>query len=193
MARQSKRNRTTKETSISLELNLDGNRNISIATQIPFFDHMLTLLAFHAGFDLSISAVGDLQVDDHHTVEDVGILLGEAVLESLGNKKGIQRYGLCYLPMDEALARAVIDLSNRPFLHYQASFERTSIGGLSLENVIEFMRAFAMESRMSLHIEVLYGSNDHHKVESLFKALGRALREAVFVQGNDVNSTKGVL
>jgi imidazoleglycerol-phosphate dehydratase len=193
MARQSKRERITKETSIRLKLDLDGNRNISISTQIPFFDHMLTLFAFHAGLDLSIEAMGDLLVDDHHTVEDVGILLGEAIREALGNKKGINRYGLCYLPMDEALARAVIDISNRPFLHYKATFERTSIGGLSLENVNEFMRAFAMESRISLHIEVLYGCNDHHKVESLFKALGRALRDAVFIQGEDVNSTKGVL
>ncbi len=193
MSRISKRNRITKETNIQLELNLEGNRKIDINTGIPFFDHMLTLFAFHASFDLSIQAQGDVSVDDHHTVEDVGIVLGEAVLEALGDKKGINRYGLSYLPMDEALSRAVIDISNRPFLHYQASFERQSIGGLSLENVIEFMRAFAVEARLSLHIETLYGDNDHHKVESLFKALGRSLREAVSIVGNDVNSTKGVL
>jgi len=183
----------TKETRIELELNLDGKRDISVSTEIPFFDHMLTLLAFHAGFDLNLNAKGDVSVDDHHTVEDVGIVLGEAILEALGDKRGINRYGLCYLPMDEALSRAVIDISNRPYLHYQATFDRQSIGGLSLENVLEFMRAFAMESRISLHIETLYGNNDHHKVESLFKALGRALREAVSVVGNDISSTKGVL
>jgi imidazoleglycerol-phosphate dehydratase len=193
VARLSKRTRVTKETSIELELNLDGKRDIFVSTEIPFFDHMLTLLAFHAGFDLKLIAKGDVSVDDHHTVEDVGIVLGEAILEALGDKKGINRYGLCYLPMDEALSRAVIDISNRPYLHYRSSFDRQSIGGLSLENVLEFMRAIAMESRISLHIETLYGNNDHHKVESLFKALGRALREAVSVVGNDVSSTKGVL
>jgi imidazoleglycerol-phosphate dehydratase len=193
MARIATKERTTKETAIQLELNLDGNRTISVATQIPFFDHMLTLLAFHAGFDLSLIATGDVAVDDHHTVEDVGILLGQALLEALGDKRGINRYGLSYLPMDETLARAVVDLSNRPYLYYVASFQRIAIGGLSLENVKEFMRAFSTEARLNLHIEVLYGDNDHHKVEALFKALGRALREAVSITGDAINSTKGVL
>jgi imidazoleglycerol-phosphate dehydratase len=193
MARIATKERTTKETAIQLELNLDGNRTISVATQIPFFDHMLTLFAFHAGFDLSLIATGDVAVDDHHTVEDVGILLGQALLEALGDKRGINRYGLSYLPMDETLARSVVDLSNRPYLYYVASFQRIAIGGLSLENVKEFMRAFSTEARLNLHIEVLYGDNDHHKVEALFKALGRALREAVSITGDAINSTKGVL
>jgi imidazoleglycerol-phosphate dehydratase len=193
MNRTINKNRKTSETEIDLKLNLDGTRSIFIETQIPFFDHMLTLFAFHAGFDLSISAKGDIPVDDHHTVEDVGIILGQAIKEALGDKVGINRYGLSYLPMDESLARSVIDISNRPFLHYKATFNRLSIGGLSLENVKEFLYAFAMEARISLHIESLYGDNDHHKVESLFKALGRSLKEAVMLQGDFINSTKGVL
>jgi imidazoleglycerol-phosphate dehydratase len=193
MARTSSKLRNTLETTIELELNLDGSRTIDVSTQVPFFDHMLTLLAFHAGFDLRIKAVGDVFVDDHHTVEDVGILLGQAFLEALGDKRGIKRYGLSYLPMDETLSRCVIDISNRPFLHYVASYNRISIGGLSLENVQEFMKSFTTEARLSMHIEVLYGENDHHKVESLFKALGRALYEAKSILGDYVNSTKGIL
>lgn len=187
------KSRTTKETDIKLKLNLDGTREISVETRIPFFDHMLTLFAFHAGFDLELIVNGDIEVDDHHTVEDVGIILGQALKEALGDKIGINRYGLSYLPMDEALARSVIDISNRPFLHYKATFNRLSIGGLSLENVKEFLYAFAIEARLTLHIETLYGNNDHHKVESLFKALGRSLKEACMIQGNFINSTKGVL
>ena len=185
--------RDTKETKIKLSLNLDGNRNIKINSGIPFFDHMLTLFAFHAGFDLDVYCDGDLSVDDHHTVEDIGIVLGEAVKEALGDKLGINRYGLMYLPMDEALSRTVIDISNRPFLYYKASYERVSIGLLSLENVKEFFRAFSSEARVSLHIETLYGDNDHHKVESIFKGFGRALSEATRITSTDISSTKGVL
>ena len=185
--------RNTKETQIKLSLNLDGNKNILMDTKIPFFDHMLTLFAFHAGFDLEIICNGDIGVDDHHTVEDVGIVLGEAVKEALGDKLGINRYGMMYLPMDEALSRTVIDISNRPFLFYKATYERISIGSLSLENVKEFFRAFSSEARVSLHIETLYGDNDHHKVESIFKGFGRALKEATRIIGSDVSSTKGVL
>lgn len=193
MRRISNKERKTNETDIKISLNLDGERHINVQTNIPFFDHMLTLFAFHAGFDLTLIANGDIAVDDHHTVEDAGIILGQAILEALGDKKGIYRYGLSYLPMDEALARSVIDLSNRPFLHYKANFKRLNIGGLSLENVKEFLYALTMEARMSLHIESLYGDNDHHIVESLFKALGRSLKEAVTRQGDFINSTKGVL
>ncbi|MDO9629833.1 MAG: imidazoleglycerol-phosphate dehydratase HisB [Acholeplasmataceae bacterium] len=185
--------RNTLETKIKMSLNLDGNKIINVNTGVPFFDHMLTLFAFHAGFDLDLYCDGDLSVDDHHSVEDVGIVLGEAVKEALGDKLGINRYGMMYLPMDEALSRAVIDISNRPFLFYKATFERVSIGLLSLENVKEFFRAFTSEARVSLHIETLYGDNDHHKVESIFKGFGRALKEATRVISNDVSSTKGVL
>ena len=185
--------RDTKETKIKLSLNLDGNRKININTGVPFFDHMLTLFAFHASIDLDVFCDGDLSTDDHHTVEDVGIVLGEAVKKALGDKKGINRYAMMYLPMDEALSRAVIDISNRPFLFYKATYNRLSIGLLSLENVKEFFRAFVSESRVTLHIEALYGDNDHHKVESLFKAFGRALCEATRIVSDDISSTKGVL
>jgi imidazoleglycerol-phosphate dehydratase len=185
--------RDTKETKIKLYINLDGTKKIRINTGVPFFDHMLTLFAFHASFDLDIFCDGDLSTDDHHTVEDVGIVLGEAVKEALGDKKGINRYGMMYLPMDEALSRAVIDISNRPFLFYKANYNRLSIGLLSLENVKEFFRAFISEARVTLHIETLYGDNDHHKVESLFKAFGRALKEATRIISDDISSTKGVL
>ncbi|MBU1143120.1 MAG: imidazoleglycerol-phosphate dehydratase HisB [Firmicutes bacterium] len=185
--------RNTKETKIKLSLNLDGTKNIDINSGVPFFDHMLTLFAFHAGFDLDIYCDGDLSVDDHHTIEDIGIVLGEAVKNALGDKLGIQRYGLMYLPMDEALSRVVIDISNRPFLHYKATYQRISIGLLSLENVKEFFRAFSSEARINLHIETLYGDNDHHKVESIFKGFGRALFEATRITSTDISSTKGVL
>jgi imidazoleglycerol-phosphate dehydratase len=185
--------RKTKETDITLELNIDGNRQVDIKTGIPFFDHMLTLFGFHAGFDLKIETHGDLEVDDHHTVEDVGIALGQAFYQAIGQMKGINRYGMMYLPMDEALARAVIDISNRPYLYYKASYQRIEIGGLSLENVLEFFRAFVNESRMNLHLEVLYGENDHHKVEAIFKACARAIKEASTIVSQDILSTKGVL
>lgn len=185
--------RNTKETKIKLSLNLDGTKNININSGVAFFDHMLTLFAFHAGFDLDIYCDGDLSVDDHHTIEDIGIVLGEAVKNALGDKLGIQRYGLMYLPMDEALSRVVIDISNRPFLHYKAIYQRISIGLLSLENVKEFFRAFSSEARINLHIETLYGDNDHHKVESIFKGFGRALFEATRITSTDISSTKGVL
>ncbi len=193
MARFAQKSRTTKETSVQVKLQLEGNRDIQINTQVPFFDHMLTLLAFHAGFDLTIQAMGDTLVDDHHTVEDVGIVFGQAFLEALGDKVGLNRYGVSYLPMDEVLSRCVIDISNRPYLSYKTTYKRNSIGGLSLENVQEFMKSFAMEARITLHLETLYGDNDHHKVESLFKALGRALKEAIRVDGTTISSTKGSL
>jgi len=185
--------RNTKETQILLSLNLDGQKNININSGIPFLDHMLTLFAFHGNFDLDICCTGDVIVDDHHTVEDIGIALGLAFLEALGDKVGISRYGMMYLPMDETLSRTVIDISNRPFLFYKSTYERNSIGSLSLENVKEFFRAFSTEARITLHIEVLYGDNDHHKVESIFKGFGRALKEATRITSDSISSTKGVL
>lgn len=191
--RQSKVSRVTKETDIELELNLDGKRQSSIETGIPFFDHMLTLFSFHSGFDLNIKACGDLEVDDHHTVEDVGILLGIAFKEAIGNYQGIERYASVYLPMDESLSRVVLDVSNRPYLVFNASFKQDKVGTLSTENVYEFFKALVQESRINLHIELLYGQNDHHKIESIFKGFGRALKNAVKITSTDVPSTKGLL
>jgi imidazoleglycerol-phosphate dehydratase len=186
-------NRKTNETDIKLKLNLDGNRKIYIQTGIPFFDHMLTLFAFHGSFDLDIRAIGDIDVDDHHTVEDVGLALGQALYQALGDRKGINRYGLMYLPMDEALSRVVIDISNRPFLVFKAVFNRDKVGTMDTQNVCEFFKSFVNESRMNLHIETLYGDNEHHKIESMFKGFGRALKEAVQIINQDISSTKGVL
>ncbi len=185
--------RKTKETDVTISINLDGTKNITVDTGVPFFDHMLTLFAFHGNFDLSLIAKGDVWVDDHHTVEDCGIVLGQAINESLGDKKGIERYSSVYLPMDEALVRVVIDISNRPMLIFKGEFKRESIGGLSLENVKEFLKAFTTEARITLHIEILDGINDHHKVEAIFKGLGRALKLAVKETSDELPSTKGVL
>jgi imidazoleglycerol-phosphate dehydratase len=185
--------RNTKETQIELTLNLDGNKQIDIQTGIPFFDHMLTLFAFHGGLDLKVLAKGDLEVDDHHTVEDVGLALGQAILQALGDKKGIERYGMMYLPMDEALSRVVLDLSNRPYLVFKVTFNRDKVGTMDTQNVFEFFKSVSNEAKMNLHMEVLYGDNEHHKIESLFKAFGRALKMAVKITSNEVSSTKGVL
>ena len=191
--RQTTLTRKTKETDISLFINLDGSKKIEVNTGVPFFDHMLTLFAFHGNFDLTLNAMGDIPVDDHHTVEDCGIVLGQALAQSLIDKKGIERYSSVYLPMDEALIRVVIDISNRPMLVFKGAYNRESIGGLSLENVREFLKAFVFEARITLHIEILDGLNDHHKVEAIFKGLGRALKMAVKQTSNDLPSTKGVL
>jgi imidazoleglycerol-phosphate dehydratase len=185
--------RITNETNINLTLNLDGNKNINVDTGIQFFDHMLTLFSFHAGFDLSIAAKGDLGVDDHHTVEDVGLALGQALIAALKDKKGINRYGLSYVPMDESLSRVVIDLSNRPTLVFKANFKRENVGNFSTENVYEFLKSFVNEAKINLHVENLYGENTHHQIESIFKALGRALKESVLITSSDLLSTKGVL
>lgn len=185
--------RKTNETDIYVRLNLDGTKNIKIETGIPFFDHMLTLFAFHGSFDLDIKAIGDIDVDDHHTLEDVGLALGQAIYQALGERIGINRYGLMYLPMDEALSRVVIDMSNRPFLVFKAIFYREKVGTMDTQNVYEFFKSVVNESRMNLHIETLYGDNEHHKIESIFKGFGRALKEAVQIIHNDVSSTKGVL
>lgn len=194
MSRYSKIDRNTKETNITLELELDGEGNSEIDTGVGFFDHMLTLFAFHGKMDLNIKAKGDLNVCDHHTVEDVGIALGEAFKKSIGDKKGINRYGTFYIPMDETLALASIDISNRPYLVFDCDFKREKVGEMATEMVGEFFRAFAFNAGVTLHLKVIYGENDHHKIEALFKALGRAIKEAKLINPeNGLPSTKGKL
>ena len=190
--RQATIQRTTKETDISLVLCLDGGE-VNVSTGIGFFDHMLTALAFYAGFGMDLSALGDLHVDSHHTVEDVGIVLGQGVREALGDKKGIRRYGTAFVPMDEALCRTVLDCSNRPFLIFHAPMPQPVIGGYDSCLTMEFMRAFAMNGGITLHQRCEYGENVHHITEALFKSLGLALKEAVQVEGESIISTKGVL
>jgi len=185
--------RTTNETSITLEINLDGSGNSDISTGVGFLDHMLTLFSFHSGIDLTIECKGDIEVDDHHTTEDIGLALGQALLSALGNKKGVNRYGSSYVPMDEALARVVVDFSGRPYLIYDAKFEREKVGMLDTQNVKEFFKSVSNESKMNCHMDVLYGENDHHKVEALFKAFGRAVKEACKIVSTEIPSTKGVL
>ena len=185
--------RVTTETSIKAEINLDGTGKADIDTGIGFFDHMLTLFAFHSRFDLTVKAKGDLEVCDHHTVEDVGILLGSLVKEALGDKRGIERYGSFNLPMDETLANVTLDISGRSFLVYNCELKRDTIGKFSCEMLEEFLRAFAFNAGITLHVNVYYGTNDHHKVEAVFKALGRAMKEACKVTGDALPSTKGLL
>lgn len=191
--RKSTKIRTTQETSISLTLNLDGNGISKISTGIGFLDHMLTLFSFHSGIDLTIECNGDIEVDDHHTTEDIGLTLGQALLDALGDKKGVNRYGLSYVPMDETLARVVVDFSGRPYLIYDAKIEREKVGLLDTQNVKEFFKSVSNEAKMNCHMEVLYGENDHHKIEALFKAFGRAVKEACKIVSNEIPSTKGVL
>ena len=179
--------RRTKETEISADLCLDGGE-VDIKTGIGFFDHMLTALAFYAGWGLTLTARGDLEVDGHHTVEDVGIVLGQAFAAALRDKKGIRRYGTAFVPMDEALCRTVLDLSNRPYLVFDAPMPQPMIGAYDACLTAEFMRAFAF-----LHQKCEYGANAHHITEALFKSLGQALREAARIDGAGVTSTKGVL
>jgi imidazoleglycerol-phosphate dehydratase len=186
--------RTTNETKIDLTVNLDGDGSSSITTGIGFFDHMLSHIAKHGNLDLTVNASGDLHVDEHHLVEDVGICLGRALLESLGEKRGIERFATAFVTMDEALARTTIDLSGRGYLVFNAEFARENINGFALETVREFFQAVANDGRMNLHVSLLYGGNAHHQVEAIFKSFGRALRVAVRVTGDDsVPSTKGVL
>jgi len=187
--------RTTKETDIFLKIDLDGSGKHSIKTGIPFFDHMLSLLSHHSRMDLTIKAKGDIGVDAHHTVEDVGICLGDGIRKGLGEAKGIQRYGMALVPMDETLASVALDLSMRPCLVYHMKLKRYRIGNFDLELVEEFLRALANRAKMTLHINLLYGRNSHHMVESVFKGLGRALREAVSLDERvmGVPSSKGVL
>lgn len=189
------RSRKTAETSVELEIDLDGSGAAVIDTGIPFFDHMLTLFAKHGLFDLRLKVVGDIAVDFHHTVEDTGIVLGDCLREALGGKEGIRRYGCCHLPMDETLARVVVDLSNRPHLEFRAPAGTASAPNLPFTLVEEFCRALASNLRANVHVELLYGRDGHHIAEAIFKGLARALREACErdprVKG--VPSTKDVL
>ncbi|RMD49865.1 MAG: imidazoleglycerol-phosphate dehydratase HisB [Alphaproteobacteria bacterium] len=188
--------RATTETRIRLELDLDGSGQRRIRTGVGFFDHMLEQLARHALIDLELEAEGDLHIDDHHTVEDVGIALGRALAEALGDKRGIRRYGACLLPMDDALVRAALDLSGRPFLVWKVAFPTQKIGSFDTELVREFFTAFAMNGGITLHVEALDGVNSHHIAEAAFKAVARALREAMEPDPrarDEVPSTKGTL
>ncbi|NLK17704.1 MAG: imidazoleglycerol-phosphate dehydratase HisB [Clostridiales bacterium] len=185
--------RATKETDIYLKLCLDGGRQIEVDTGIPFFDHMLTSLATHAGFDIELKAKGDLGVDCHHTVEDVGIVLGKALSKALGDKKGIARFGCSFIPMDEALSFCALDICSRPYLVFKAEFKNQFIGNFDTCMVEEFFRAFAVSGGITLHIENKYGADDHHKAESMFKALAYSLRQAVAIRGDGVMSSKGAL
>ncbi|HSR11495.1 MAG TPA: imidazoleglycerol-phosphate dehydratase HisB [Thermodesulfobacteriota bacterium] len=193
--RRAKVSRRTKETDIQISLNLDGSGKSRVSTSIPFLDHMLTLFSAHAVFDLSISGKGDTETDYHHTAEDVGICLGQALREALGGKKGIRRYGSAFLPMDESLASVHVDLSGRPCLVYRLPIRRRRIGDFDTELVEEFLRAFVNNGALTLHARVDYGGNAHHIVESLFKALGRAVGQAVSIDERvkGVPSTKGRL
>lgn len=193
--RVAKQIRETTETKITLSLQLDESDNVSIETGVGFFDHMLTLFARHGRFGLQIKADGDVYVDAHHTVEDVGIVLGNCLKEALGNKASINRYGSSYVPMDEALGFVAVDISGRSYLVFQGEFTNPKLGDFDTELTEEFFRAIAHAANITLHARVLYGSNTHHKVEALFKAFGRALREAVDYNENiiGVNSTKGML
>ncbi len=191
--REAKINRTTLETKIDLNLKLDGSGIININSGIGFFDHMLKAMAFYAGFDLEVLCQGDLHVDTHHTVEDIALSLGAAFKEALGDKKGIQRFASPITPMDESLALVSIDISNRPYLVENLSFSSEKIGDMQTQCFKEFFHAFAMAAAITLHIDLMRGENDHHKIEAVFKGLGRAIKEAICVVGDQVVSTKGVL
>ena len=191
--RRSEVKRETAETKVELTLELDGSGRADIKTGIGFLDHMLTLLALHGGFDLAVSCKGDTEVDGHHSTEDIGLCLGAAILQALGNKRGINRYGSVILPMDEALILCAVDLSGRPCLRYSAEIPSEKVGDFDTELAREFFQALANTGLMSLHIRQLDGINSHHIIEGMFKALGRALRQAVQVTGGALPSTKGVL
>ena len=193
--RQASIERNTFETKIKLTVNLDQQEPVEIATGVGFFDHMLTLFARHSRISLLVTVDGDTWVDSHHTVEDVGIVLGQAIREALGKKEGINRYGTSFVPMDETLGMASLDLSGRFYLVFDAHFDNPKLGDFDTELVEEFFQALACNLQMNLHLKILHGKNSHHKSESLFKATGRALREAITINPEiqGVNSTKGIL
>lgn len=195
MSRISQKERETKETDIKVEVNLDGEGKCNIDTGIGFFDHMLNLMAVHGGMDLKVKAEGDLNVDCHHTVEDVGITLGTCLKEALGDKVSIKRYGTAYTPMDESLAFVSLDISGRAYLVFDGEFTVDRVGDLDTEMVEEFFRALAFNAGITVHIKIMYGKNNHHKIEAIFKAFGRALKEAMTIDEKikGVMSTKGVL
>jgi len=189
------RSRITKETSIEIRLDLDGTGQTKVTTGLPFFDHMVDQLGRHGGFDLELTAAGDLQVDAHHTVEDVGIALGECLREALGDKAGVRRFASMSLPLDEALVEVALDLSGRPYLHYDIDPGPEPLGTPAFDPQLaeEFWRAFATSALMTLHLDLKRGKNSHHILEASFKAVARALRDAVRVEGTGVPSTKGTL
>jgi imidazoleglycerol-phosphate dehydratase len=187
--------RKTNETNIQLSFNVDGTGISQLETDVPFLNHMLDLFTKHGQFDLKVTANGDIDIDDHHTVEDIGICLGATLREALGDKRGIKRYASVFIPMDEALAQVVIDVSNRPHFEYRAEYPSAQVGSFTTELVQEFLWKFALEARITLHVIVHYGQNTHHMIEAIFKALGRALDEATSIDPRvkGVPSTKGVL
>jgi imidazoleglycerol phosphate dehydratase HisB len=194
MNRRATIQRKTRETDITLELALDGTGQTTIATGIGFLDHMFTALAFHAGWDLTLSCTGDLEIDDHHTAEDCALALGQAFDEALGDRQGIERFGWAMVPLDEALGRAVVDLATRPFCAADLGLKREMLGTLACENLVHVVQSFATAGRFCLHLDVLAGENDHHRAEAAFKSLARALRQATAKAGSaTVPSTKGVL
>ena len=195
MNREGKVYRKTNETEIKLAFELNGEGASSLKTGVPFMDHMLDLVAKHGHFNLDIEANGDIEIDDHHTTEDIGICLGQAILQALGDKKGIKRYGNAFVPMDDALAQVVIDLSNRPHLEFRGEWSSQKVGTFDTELVHEFLWKLALESRMNLHVIVHYGRNTHHIIEAIFKAFARALDEATLIDDRvkGVPSSKGML
>ena len=195
MTRRAQIDRKTSETAIRIDLTIDGRGESRIATKIPFFDHMLTLFARHSLVNLDVQADGDIEVDFHHTVEDTGIALGQAFAKALGDKRGIRRYGWAMLPMDETLARVVVDFSGRPFLEYRAPHSVASIGGFPFQLVEEFLRGFSVHAGCNLHAEILYGRDAHHMAEALFKGLAKAVDQACQIDPRveGIPSTKGTL
>jgi imidazoleglycerol-phosphate dehydratase len=195
-ARRATRTRTTKETDIEIVLDLDGHGDVEVSTGIPFFDHMLQQLGRHGGMDLTVKARGDLEIDAHHTVEDTGILLGEAFAEALGDKAGVRRFASNRVPLDEALIDVALDLSGRPYFHYEVEFPGEKILGdppFDPQLVEEFWRAFVVAAAITLHITSVRGKNTHHIIEATFKSVARSLRDAVRVEGTGIPSTKGTL
>ena len=193
--RRAERSRTTKETAIEVELDLDGSGRVDVSTGLPFFDHMVSQLGRHGGFDLTVKAEGDLDVDAHHTVEDVGLALGQVLAQALGDKAGIRRFASMSLPLDEALVDVALDLSGRPFLHYEVEPGREPLGTPPFDPQLaeEFWRAFATSAAITLHLRLRSGKNPHHILEASFKGVARCLRDAVRVEGGGVPSTKGTL
>lgn len=188
--------RETKETKIHMSLNLDGKGTAQIDTGVGFLDHMLELFAFHSGFDLEVKCQGDLKVDSHHTVEDLGIVLGQCIIKALGDKKGIMRYGQMSIPMDETLVTTTLDLSGRPYLIYHATLPMMMLGNYETEMTKEFFKAVSDQALMTLHIQLLYGENTHHIIEAMFKSFARALKQAVMIDEKNkdlIVSSKGVL
>ncbi|MEN8233639.1 MAG: imidazoleglycerol-phosphate dehydratase HisB [Actinomycetota bacterium] len=193
MTRQATLDRATGETAITGRLDLDGTGTSEISTGLGFLDHMITALAKHARFDVVLDATGDIDVDDHHTVEDCAIVLGRGIADALGDRSGIRRFGYAYAALDESLVRSVVDLSGRPWPEAHLGLSREMIGDVAAENITHFFRSLAIEARMALHVDLIRGDNDHHKAEAAFKATALALRSAVEIATDDVPSTKGSL